>query len=98
MQGLHQDPPLLLSSILEHAAANHADVALLSHSGAEITRTDYARIAARTRQLASALRIHQNPRTLQIMRTVPPRRKQEVAFEQRLAGAKLCQHVIVLHD
>lgn len=56
MQGLHQDHPLLLSSILEHAAANHADVALLSHSGAEITRTDYARTAVRTRQLASALR------------------------------------------
>ena len=55
MQGLHQDHPLLISAIVEHAAANHADVALLSHSGAEITRTDYARLAARARRLASAL-------------------------------------------
>jgi len=56
MQGLHQDHPLLISSILEHAATNHADVQLLSHSGAEIVRTDYASLAARARRLASALR------------------------------------------
>ena len=55
MQGLHQDHPLLISGILEHAAANHADVSLLSHSGGEVVRTTYANAAARARQLASAL-------------------------------------------
>ena len=55
MQGLHQHHPLLISAILEHAATNHADVALVSHSGGETVRTDYARLAARARRLASAL-------------------------------------------
>ncbi|MSP30702.1 MAG: long-chain fatty acid--CoA ligase [Acetobacteraceae bacterium] len=56
MLGLHQDHPLLISAILEHAAVNYADVAIVSHAGAEIIRTDYARLAARTRRLASSLR------------------------------------------
>ncbi|MSO91322.1 MAG: long-chain fatty acid--CoA ligase [Acetobacteraceae bacterium] len=56
MLGLHQDHPLLISAILEHAATNHADVPIVSHSGAEITRLDYASLAARARLLASSLR------------------------------------------
>ena len=56
MLGLHQDHPLLIPAILEHAATNHADVAVVSHNGVEVVRTDYARLAARARRLASALR------------------------------------------
>lgn len=55
MLGLHQDHPLLISSILEHAATNHADVPIVSHTGVEVARTDYAHLAARARRLASAL-------------------------------------------
>ena len=56
MQGLNQDFPLLLSTVLDHAAANFADVALVSHNQGEVVRTNYRQTAQRARRLASALR------------------------------------------
>ena len=55
MLGLNQDFPLILSTVLDHAAANFADVALVSFSHGEETRYDYRRMAARARRLAAAL-------------------------------------------
>ncbi len=56
MLGLNQDYPLLLSSVLEHGAANFGDVAVVSVSREEQVRSDYRTTAARARRLASALR------------------------------------------
>ena len=55
MQGLNQNYPLILSTVLEHAAANFGDVALVSHNHGEETRYDYRRMAARARRLGSVL-------------------------------------------
>ncbi len=55
MQGLNQDYPLTLSTVLEYAAANFADVALVSHNQGEVTRYDYRQLAARARRLGSVL-------------------------------------------
>jgi hypothetical protein len=46
---------------------------------------------------AIAHRIHQHPRTLQIVCRMPARRKQEVAFKQGLARAELGQNLFFLH-
>jgi acyl-CoA synthetase (AMP-forming)/AMP-acid ligase II len=56
MKGLMQRTPLLLSSVLEHAATNHGGREIVSRmpSGA-MHRTDYLGLARRTRQLAHAL-------------------------------------------
>ena len=56
MMGLMQRMPLLLSSVLEHAAANHRDREIVSRtaSGA-VHRTSYSGLAGRARQLARAL-------------------------------------------
>jgi 3-(methylthio)propionyl---CoA ligase len=56
MQGLHQDFPLLLSTVLDHAAANYADVQVVSHCAGEETRLTWRETAIRARCLASALR------------------------------------------
>ena len=56
MLGLNQDFPLLLSSVLEHGAANFGDVPVVSFDRDEVMRSDYRRTAARARRLASALR------------------------------------------
>lgn len=55
MQGLNQDYPLTLSTVLEHAAANFADVPVVSHNRGEVTRYDYGRMTARARRLGSVL-------------------------------------------
>src|ERR1700712_5541005 len=55
MQGLNQDYPLTLSTVLEHAAANFADVPVVSHNRGEVTRYDYSRMGARARRLGSVL-------------------------------------------
>ena len=47
MLGLNQDYPLILSTVLEHAAVNFADVPVVSFSHGEETRTDYRSTAAR---------------------------------------------------
>ena len=56
MMGLMQRTPLLLSTVLEHAAANHGqrEIVSRSESGA-IHRTDYRGLADRARKLARAL-------------------------------------------
>jgi acyl-CoA synthetase (AMP-forming)/AMP-acid ligase II len=56
MHGLMQRAPLLLSSVLEHAAVNYRDREIVSRmaSGA-IHRTTYGGLAGRARQLARAL-------------------------------------------
>ena len=56
MQGLNQDMPLLLSSILQHGATNFGAVKVIGRYSDEAIDYDYARLAARARQLASALR------------------------------------------
>jgi acyl-CoA synthetase (AMP-forming)/AMP-acid ligase II len=57
MQGLNQDLPLLLSSILEHGATTFGDVKVIGRYGGENMDYDYARLGARARQLASALQL-----------------------------------------
>jgi fatty-acyl-CoA synthase len=54
--GLNQDFPLLLSSVLEHGAANFGDVPIVSVNRDEQVRMGYREAAARARRLASALR------------------------------------------
>ena len=56
MLGLNQDFPLLLPSVLEHGAANFGAVPVVSFSGDETIRHDYAITAMRARRLASSLR------------------------------------------
>ena len=56
MQGLNQDLPLLLSSVLEHGATTFGDVKVIGRYADEHIDYDYARLEARARQLASALR------------------------------------------
>jgi fatty-acyl-CoA synthase len=56
MQGLIQDHPLLISSLLEHAEREHGAATMVSrHSDGEIVRQTYVEFAHRARRLASAL-------------------------------------------
>ena len=56
MTGLMQRTPLLLSSVLEHAAVNHGGREIVSRTaGGAIHRTTYAGLADRARRLARAL-------------------------------------------
>jgi acyl-CoA synthetase (AMP-forming)/AMP-acid ligase II len=55
MQGLNQDLPLLLSSVLEHGATTHGDVKVIGRYTNETVDTSYAVLESRARQLASAL-------------------------------------------
>ena len=56
MQGLMMDMPLLISSILQHAARHHGDVEIVSRRvEGDIHRYTYADSELRARQLASAL-------------------------------------------
>lgn len=56
MLGLNLDYPLVLSTIIEHAAATFGDTELVSHGRAEATRSNYRDAARRSRRLASSLR------------------------------------------
>ncbi len=56
MFGLNQDFPLLLSSVLEHGAANFGDVPVVSINRDEHLRSNYRSVAERARRLAYALR------------------------------------------
>jgi len=56
MFGLNQDFPLLLPTVLEHAAANYGGVEVVSLGRGEPVRSDYRTVAVRARRLASALR------------------------------------------
>jgi fatty-acyl-CoA synthase len=57
MLGLMQDTPLLLSTLLEHAARNHADSQIVSEGlGGTRHRYTYADLQRRAKKLANALR------------------------------------------
>ncbi|MCJ7452944.1 MAG: long-chain-fatty-acid--CoA ligase [Steroidobacteraceae bacterium] len=56
MHGLMQDHPLLISTLIRHAAENHGRREVVSRLGdGSIHRTDYATIEQRARRLARAL-------------------------------------------
>ncbi len=56
MQGLMQKTPLLLSSLITHAAENHAKVEIVGQSvEGPIVRTSWGEVAARAGRLAGAL-------------------------------------------
>src|SRR5262245_16454740 len=56
MQGLMMDAPLLISSILEHAAAVHGTTPIVSRTAeGDLHRTTYAAAHGRAKQLARAL-------------------------------------------
>ncbi len=56
MLGLMQNQPLLISSLIEHAARHHGDVEIVSRRvEGDIHRTTYSAAAKRARQLAHAL-------------------------------------------
>jgi acyl-CoA synthetase (AMP-forming)/AMP-acid ligase II len=62
MQGLMQDQPLLISSIIEHAARHHGTVEVVSRRvEGDIHRTTYKEVAMRAKQLAHALDVMQLP-------------------------------------
>jgi len=57
MKGLMQDWPLLVHTIIDHAALNHGEREIVSRPGAgPIERTTYAELSRRARKLASALK------------------------------------------
>ncbi len=56
MFGLNLDFPLLLSSVLEHGAANFGTVPVVSINREQHVRSDYRTVAERARRLASGLR------------------------------------------
>ena len=56
MLGLNLDYPLVLSTIIEHAAATFGDTELVSHGHADAIRSNYRGAAHRSRRLASSLR------------------------------------------
>jgi 3-(methylthio)propionyl---CoA ligase len=57
MQGLMQRQPLLISSLIRHAARHHGSTEIVSRElDGSIRRTDYAGIERRARRLADALR------------------------------------------
>ena len=56
MLGLNLDYPLVLSTIIEHAAVTFGDTELVSAVGAEAARSSYREVAQRSRRLASSLR------------------------------------------
>ena len=55
MLGLNLDCPLLLSTVIEHAATTFGDTELVSHSRWETVRGTYRDAALRSRRLASSL-------------------------------------------
>ena len=55
MLGLNLDCPLLLSTVIEHAAITYGDTELVSHSRMETMRSTYRNAALRSRRLASSL-------------------------------------------
>ena len=55
--GLMMDRPLLISGIIEHAAAQFGDTQIVSHeTHGPVFRYNFAECAARARRLANALR------------------------------------------
>ncbi len=57
MRGLMMDTPLMISSLLRHAAVNHGDREIVSRlTDGAIHRTNYGETHARTQRLANALK------------------------------------------
>lgn len=57
MLGLMQDKPLLISSLIEHAATFHPDAEIVTKTvEGDIHRTNYARVRDRAKQVANALK------------------------------------------
>jgi 3-(methylthio)propionyl---CoA ligase len=57
MRGMMQDRPLLISALIEHAAAHHGDTEIVSRlPDRRILRTSYAEVHERSQRLANALR------------------------------------------
>jgi fatty-acyl-CoA synthase len=54
--GLNLDYPLVLSTVIDHAASTFGDTALVSFGRTETVRSNYRAAAARSRRLASSLR------------------------------------------
>lgn len=54
--GLNLDYPLLLSTVIEHAATTFGDTPVVSCNRNERVRTDYRTVAARARRLAASVR------------------------------------------
>ena len=57
MLGLNPDYPLLLSTVIEHAAATFGDTEIVSHGRMEKLRSDYRSAAMRSRRLGRLRRI-----------------------------------------
>jgi len=57
MLGLNPDYPLLLSTVIEHAAATFGDTEIVSHDRMEKLRSDYRSAAMRSRRLGRLRRI-----------------------------------------
>jgi len=55
MLGLNLDYPLLLSTIIDHAAASFGETEIVSCSRGETVRTNYRQAAERSRRLAASL-------------------------------------------
>jgi len=56
MQGLMQSKPLLISGLIDHAAASHGDTEIVSHlHGGEERRSNWRTVRSRARRLAQAL-------------------------------------------
>ena len=83
---------------LAQAAAAPAATAPTSAASQPAAATEAAPAADKLgAQAAGALRIHQHPRALQVVCAVAPGRKHEVPFEQGMAGAELCEDLVVGH-
>ena len=56
LEGLQMDVPLMLTSLIEHAAKFHRDTAIVARNiEGDIHRYTYAQAGRRTKQLANAL-------------------------------------------
>ena len=56
LQGLMQDQPLLISSLITHAERYHGDVEIVSHlHGGQVRRSNWRQVGQRARRFAQAL-------------------------------------------
>jgi acyl-CoA synthetase (AMP-forming)/AMP-acid ligase II len=56
MRGLMQEQPLLVSTLIEHAEANHPRREIVSRSAEGLVRTSYGEVAQRARRMVTVLR------------------------------------------
>jgi acyl-CoA synthetase (AMP-forming)/AMP-acid ligase II len=55
MRGLMQEQPLVISSLIEHAARSHPEREIVSRSPEGLVRTSYGAVSERARRMAAAL-------------------------------------------